>query len=307
MRERAIRFGRTAALVGVVTEPAAATAPDRPAVLLLNSGILHHVGASRLHVQLARRLAEDGFISLRFDHSGIGDSEPRRDALSFEQSAVVETREAMDHLAAQKGVRSFVLFGLCSGADMAFRVAGADERVVGVVQLDAWAYRTAGYHLRHYGRRMRHGAAWLGLGRRLLARVAKAPAAAGPAEDRPADGETPSYRRRFPPRETVARDLRALVGRGVELLYIFSGGQSEHYNHRGQYRRSFRDVDFGDSLRVEYVAGADHLFSGLAHQRFVLDTVAGWIRARAGRNAPRAPLAPAEARRADDAVPARAG
>ena len=32
--------------------------PDKPGVLLLNSGVIHHIGACRLSVKLARRIAE---------------------------------------------------------------------------------------------------------------------------------------------------------------------------------------------------------------------------------------------------------
>ena len=78
MRERALTFG-PANLVGILTQPDPDVAvPDAPAVVILNSGILHRAGASRMYVQVARTLAEEGMTSLRFDFSGIGDSEVRR-------------------------------------------------------------------------------------------------------------------------------------------------------------------------------------------------------------------------------------
>ena len=73
-REKAVRFGSSASLVGVVTEAATGTAAaDRPAFLFLNSGILHRVGSCRMHVRMARALSAAGFDCLRFDYSGIGD------------------------------------------------------------------------------------------------------------------------------------------------------------------------------------------------------------------------------------------
>src|SRR5690554_5437998 len=98
MREKALKLGKTASLAGVLTEPRAGSGGDRPGVLFLNSGILHHAGASRLYVKLARRLSAEGFTSLRFDFSGVGDSEARKDTLPFARAAVVEGREAMDFL-----------------------------------------------------------------------------------------------------------------------------------------------------------------------------------------------------------------
>lgn len=278
MREKAVRFGTSAPLVGVVTEPLGqAASPDRPAVIFLNSGILHHVGACRLYVSAARALAAQGFTVMRFDHAGIGDSEVRREAMPFEQGAILDTRDAMGHLSSTKGVQKFVLMGLCSGADMSFRVAGQDPRVAGLVQLDAWAYRTLGYYVRHYGKRARDLSAWTNFVRRKVRGVVGGATPAG--EERGADTVGAEYRRRFPPREDVARDLRALLDRGVQMLYLFSGGQEEHYNHREQYRASFRDVDFRDQVRVEHLPDADHLFSGLEHQRFVIQTMTEWMTA----------------------------
>ena len=54
-REKAVRFGSSASLVGVVTEAATGTAAaDRPAFLFLNSGILHRVGSCRMHGRQCR-------------------------------------------------------------------------------------------------------------------------------------------------------------------------------------------------------------------------------------------------------------
>src|SRR5262245_46637148 len=97
MREEAIRFGARQELIGVVT------APDQPveslpAVLFLNAGLIHHVGPSRLYVRLARRLTALGFVTLRFDFSGIGDSGARTDALSIEQAFFADMRHAMNYL-----------------------------------------------------------------------------------------------------------------------------------------------------------------------------------------------------------------
>lgn len=294
MREKAVRFGTSAPLIGVVTEPAAGrAAPGRPAVIFLNSGILHHVGACRLYVNAARALAAQGFLVMRFDHAGIGDSEPRREAMAFEPGAILDTRDAMDYLTTTRGAKTFVLMGLCSGADMSFRAACADPRVVGLVQLDAWAYRTPGFYLRHYGRRVGKLDVWRNFLRRKLATAKPAPSNGAVPDERPADAVTAEYRRTFPPREKVAADLRTLLGRGIDLLYVFSGGQEEHYNYREQYAQSFRDVPFNGRLRVEYLGDADHLFTGLAHQRFVIDTAVEWMNASYGAtpDAVRAPVA----------------
>lgn len=280
MRERAVRLGKTASLIGVLAEPRRGTDAARPGVIFLNSGILHHVGACRLHVRLARRLADAGFSSLRFDLSGIGDSEARKDSLTFEQSAALEVQEVMDYLTTTKGVREFILVGLCSGADMGFNVSQADHRVIGLVQLDAYAYRTPGYYLRYYAPRLLSVQVWTNFLKRKLGLISGYTRGPEPG----ADYVRPEYRRRFPPQEQVAAGLRTLTQRGVDLLYMFSGGQPNHYNHRGQYERSFRGIDFGGRIQVEYHGDADHLFSGMQHQRLVDDVITAWVE-RIGKRA----------------------
>ncbi|HEY8154131.1 MAG TPA: hypothetical protein VII72_08400 [Myxococcota bacterium] len=302
IREKVVRFGKSTPLVGIASEPPAlALAPAKPAVLLLNSGILHRVGACRFHVTLARRLAEMGFPTLRFDFSGIGDSEVRRDDLPFERSAIVEVREGMDHLATSRGVKQFVLFGLCSGADMAFEAAHADERVVGLAVLDPWVYRTPRYFVQHYGPRLLVPSAWANFVRARVARGRAASPEPGAEGGLPEDLDLPTYVREFPPREASEQRLRGLVARGMRLCTIFSGGQSDHYNYRGQFRDAFRGVDFGDQLQEEYLPEADHIFTNLEHQRILESTLcawadAGWTAAGQAPRGARGPvLAPAPA------------
>ena len=140
IREKVVLFGSASSLVGIVTDPIDATDATRPGVILLNAGLLHRIGPNRLHVELARRLAAKGLVVLRFDFSGIGDSDVREDDLPFWESAILETQEAMTFLEKSRGLRRFVLMGLCSGAVSLFRTARVDSRVAGAVLLDPWGY-----------------------------------------------------------------------------------------------------------------------------------------------------------------------
>lgn len=280
MRERAVRFGKGATLAGVLTEPVPGAVEDaRPAVVFLNSGILHHVGASRLYVRLARRLAEVGFLGLRFDFSGIGDSEPRRDALSFQESAPIETREALDHLGEMRGAKRFVLAGLCSGSDVAFHAALGDERVAGIINLDAWAYRTWRYYARRFAPKLLDPAAWRHSLRVRLARLRSREDVEGPSF------VAPEYRREFPPREIVANGLRQLIERDVRLFHFFSGGMEAWLNYEEQYEDAFRGIDFSDHLCVLYRPQADHTLTQLDQQVFVIDRITAWMTEHFGSSA----------------------
>lgn len=272
MRERAIRFGTNNALVGVLTEPAPGAAAEQPAIVFLNSGILHHVGASRLYVRLARRLAGQGFLCLRFDLSGIGDSEPRRDALGPVESALRDGADAMEYLAESHGARTFLLAGLCSGSDMAFHLALADPRVTGIINLDAWAYRTFRYYARRFGPKLFDASAW---GHSIRVRLGRSGSDAETAESDMF--VPPEYRRIFPPRAEVESGLKRLLDRGLRLFHFFSGGMESHINHAAQYERAFSSVEFGDRLCVIYRPEADHTLTSLDDQSFVIDAISEWV------------------------------
>ena len=134
--ERAVLFGQSRTLVGVVTEPEPAGGVPEVAFVFLNAGVVHRVGPNRIYVTAARRLAAVGFLGVRFDLAGIGDSPVRRDTTPFEQAAVEDAREVIAAVHRDYGVSRFVLVGLCSGAVLAFRTAIADERVVGAVLIN---------------------------------------------------------------------------------------------------------------------------------------------------------------------------
>ena len=103
-------------LFGIVTEGAGT--PQSPTIVLVNEGNTHHIGQSRVWVDLARQLGGAGFRVLRFDLSGNGDSGTRPD----QPAHVARAPEAGDDVT--EAVRAIspedptdvVLIGFCSGA-----------------------------------------------------------------------------------------------------------------------------------------------------------------------------------------------
>jgi hypothetical protein len=279
VRERLVSFGATKSLSGILTEPEGG-ADSRSAVLLLNAGSLHRIGPNRLYVTLARRLAAAGLSVLRFDYSSLGESEPRRDELSLEQSMLAEGIEAMDFLAGTGVAERFVPMGLCAGAENSQRLAQADARVVGAVLIDGYAYRTRRYHLREVARHLTSAQSW----RRLFAspgavrRLAAGGrgAAAAPVVGNPGGVD---FVREFPPRQACLEQLGAIVARQVELFIIFTGGgMAEFYNHARQFAETFPTLRGHPRIRHEFMRLADHTFTLRSHQDALLASIDDWVR-----------------------------
>ena len=124
-------------LVGVITDPPEGRRdPDLPGIILLNPGLINRVGPHRLYVKLARALAEQGHVVLRFDLSGIGESRPRAEIVEGAHGAVLDTIDAMSWLHWTRGVKGYVLMGHCSGGWHSLLTAYNVPYVCGVVAMD---------------------------------------------------------------------------------------------------------------------------------------------------------------------------
>jgi dienelactone hydrolase len=277
MRERAVTFGSHDGLVGVVSEPDRPATADSPGVLLFNVGLNHHVGPHRINVDLSRRLAQRGFVSLRFDLSGLGDSEPRKDSRSDEERAVLDLQDAMDYLFELKSIQNFIVVGLCSGVDPAHAVAVSDLRVRGAIFIDGYAYTTPGYYLRlGLDRAMRvfgrsNYSRWFR--RVMLPRLTRrAPSV---------NDSSPIFDRSFPPRDQFKADLLTMLGRGVQALFLYTR-QAYFFNHRGQFADMIGDSAPPQGVDVEHQMGADHVFTSVSERARAVEFMTDWIESRFG-------------------------
>src|SRR6201991_2252505 len=107
-KEQAVLLG-SHSLVGIVTRPPPAQQRDEPAIVVLNTGIVHRVGHHRMYVSLSRELAKSGRTVVRFDFAGIGDSKPRNDNTSPIMASMTDIREVLDSMETSHGVRRFIL------------------------------------------------------------------------------------------------------------------------------------------------------------------------------------------------------
>ncbi|WP_460312446.1 hydrolase 1, exosortase A system-associated [Aliiglaciecola aliphaticivorans] len=121
-----------AQLMGILHRPSPAV---KTAVLIVVGGPQYRVGSHRQFVQLSRSLAKANIASLRFDYTGMGDSEG--DKKSFENISD-DIKAACDLLCEELGIDSVVIWGLCDAASAAMIYAPQDNRVKGLFLLNPW-------------------------------------------------------------------------------------------------------------------------------------------------------------------------
>lgn len=232
-----------------------------PVVLvLLNAGLTHRVGPFRMYVQLARHLAAQGIDVFRFDLPRVGDGPAEGVGVDGMMEAV------LDALERATGKRRFAIGGVCSAADMAWRIAQDERRIAGLWLFDGFARRGR----RFYFARARRALArplrqWPGVALRLARSI-------GPR------GAVPDIAliRDWPRPEEFARQASALLARGVSILAMYTGGVSKYLLHKGQLEATFGGVHDHPGLRLEFWPELDHTLLLPGDRGRVLASLAAW-------------------------------
>jgi len=278
LSEQAILFGNNASLVGIFTRPINPPDTAKPTLVILNTGIIHRVGHHRMFVTMSRAIAAAGYPVLRFDFSGIGDSDPRSDRLSTVDAAMADIRDSLDWVEQASQARRIILLGLCSGADYAVLYGHTDDRIAGLILLDPSIPQTLRYYVHFLAPRLKRLHSWIDLvtgrsrtlrmwvnyllGTRLLGR------SSGQAADM-----------NMVDRSTVERYYQSAVDKGISLLAVFTQ-ESTRQTYREQMIEALRNVKFGKSLDLEYFAGSDHLFIAESNRCRLTRIILDWLSTR---------------------------
>ena len=263
--EKALRFGRESHLVGVLTLPETAASASRTAAIFLNAGLINHLGPHRLHVRIARHLAEHGIPCLRFDFSGVGESANtiKRDPAS----QVSDVADAIDRLVADSVAVNFVLFGICAGAVYAYQAAVVDDRVCGVVLCDGYLYPTWKTKPLYYLKKITNKTSLAAFVRRKFRSLV--------GDEDSADSKTAvldATTGRMPA-EDYAKGLASLERRGVWVAQVISGSYPDLYCYRSQFSERFRGYRFGKRITADYLSDVDHTFMTRASQNRLTELV----------------------------------
>lgn len=297
MSEKAYLFGRFHTLVGVLTEPEN-PAPNRPAVILCNAGLMHRIGPNRIYVKLARALAEQGFWVFRFDLSGVGDSLPRPDNMGVEDFTIDDVVQAMDHLSAQTGCQQFVVGGHCAGAYHSIRAAAHSPRVCGVVMINPdggeadWKEydkrrKLAQFYENYYGKKtLTDAGRWkrfftfqVNYGK-ILRNVFQ-----NVIWNRVSGFFFRARRRLAQPQTTPADDklytvesiLRKMPEIPARVLMVYSENSTGLERVQTGMSKEIRQLHAAGKLDLAVIEGADHLFSPLATQASLFQSITRWM------------------------------
>lgn len=266
--ETPIVFGKSKNLFGIVNSQE--SQQGSIAVVMLTAGMLHHTGSFRFHVLLARELEKIGVPSLRFDLSGIGESLATGLAGCSLNRAAEETTNAMDYLAEHYGVKNFILFGLCSGADDSWHTAVIDERVIGLVMIDGLGYPTPKSQRNYQKQKIARFSKpdyWLSKTRRLLTEK-NAPSSTMPLGD---------DIREFPSHEVASEHLRHLINRDVKILGCYTSGAAAYFNYVEQFAEMFPTVDITGKVEVKLYSQVDHVTILQEDRQTILDDIMRWL------------------------------
>ena len=264
-------------LVGVLTRP---LQPAGTGVVILVGGPQYRVGSHRQFALLARELGAAGIAVLRFDYTGMGDSEGEPQGFS-EVSGDIDA--AIRYLQQEvPEVHHVALWGLCDAASTAMLYAASDARVNALVLLNPWVhsgqYSPEVKFSHYYGPLLRGGETW----RRLLAT---------PRSMLPALGEFISdmasllkrrmallmgFEQRVPLVDEMLTGFRQFKGKSLILISQLDLTARE-FMELTEADRRWRAAVNSPGVSIQQIDGADHTFSNRACQDEVTRLTLEWV------------------------------
>lgn len=269
MKEIACQFGENKRLHGVVTVPLDARRPNL-ALVLVSAGFTAKIGPYRLYTDIARALAELGFMTLRFDLGGIGNSQIARPDQTLQERTKQDIQDALTYLETSREIDDFVIGGLCSGAEDAFRYAETDERARGVILVDPHAYQNLAWRVRGIFTRYSLN--------RVVYKMLRTTKAINVVVDSQGNSNVEGFEGSLINYQYMAQDestriLSTLVDRGTHVHYIYTAGRIDTFHHKNQIHSMFPTIDFKDRLAIDHLPHIQHVQIFAEDRHILVDTI----------------------------------
>ncbi len=259
-------------------------------VLVIVGGPQYRVGSHRQFVHLARNLARHGVPVLRFDYSGMGDSEGAAATFEHVQEDVAAAVDAL--LAGAPQVRRVVLWGLCDGASAALMYAPSDRRVAGIVLLNPWVRTEAGLARTqlwtYYPRRLLSAQFWRKVTRQpqallrsakgFLGTVRRSRAAGAAPGSQPAAGSGAAV---APSRHFLDRMIEGAERYGGRMIVLLSGADltAGEFKATVAAQRRWRRAFGRPQVATCELADANHTFSSRIWRNWAEEKTLEFVRA----------------------------
>lgn len=283
MNKELVSFGKENHLIGVLTEPKKENiyTVGFPIIILLNAGIISRVGPNGIYSQLAKNFAEHGFTTLRFDFSGMGDSIISKDDYSFNEYQIKECIEAIDFLQERNNTNSFILMGLCSGADICFKTALVDQRIVAIVPVNGYFFedeellsmyqiaRKLNYS-RYYQQNLFSYKRWIKImtGKsNIFKNITKAL-------------NSKSSHKVVRSNHPLISNFQSLLDRKIKIYMIYSIGSTSYDLHLLALSDYVKSQVKNKRIDFSIVEKTDHLFTLLWSQQDLSDKLTSWINSK---------------------------
>lgn len=264
-------------LLGIVATP---DMPGDCGVMIVVGGPQYRVGSHRQFLLLSRRLATEGYPSMRFDYRGMGDSGGAMREFDDVADDIAAAIEAFQQTCSS--VRRVVLWGLCDAASAAllYVQATGDSRIAGMALLNPWVRSEASLaqtHIKHYyGQRLLQKEFWMKL---MSGKMRLLESARGLIRDalkaRESGVGATHESRSF--QERMAKGLRHFPGK---VLLILSG---QDYTAKEFLDFAGRDAAWSGLLETDGISrvdvpDADHTFSSQAQRSSVENATLDWLK-----------------------------
>ena len=276
-----IAFGPGEGMFGILCNPDAA-ASNVAAMLLPTTGIDPCSGMSGMWTDLARQLARRGITSLRFDMTGVGESNGRLtgDAMtaSYHPNRITDLGYALDALTT-RGFGRVTVVGYCSGAYAAWHAALKDKRIDSLLAGNL-VYFNLQTMLADDVLRLQPGRSRLGLRNGPFARLlpAKVLTWLRRLDDR-ARGAAPRTVRHLlrgweVDQQQTRRHVRALTARGCTVGMVMAEDDHGHV----RLRRAFGEQPrLPNGVELTVIPDTDHQFSDRQHLARFLEVAADFV------------------------------